>query len=143
MIDEKDKQIINILLKSGREPASSISEQLGISVPTVIDRIKKMQDSGIITGFKSVIDYKKLGMYVSALITVITESSGNYADIIKEAQKSSEIVKCFATTGSGSHVLLIRTDNTYTLEKLLRNIQQWPGVIRTETQLILSSNKNK
>ena len=42
-----------------------------------------------------------------------------------------------------THLLLIRTNNTYTLEKLLRTIQQWPGVIRTETQLILSSNKDK
>ena len=45
MIDEKDKQIIDILLESGREPASSISEKIGLSIPTVTDRIKKMIDS--------------------------------------------------------------------------------------------------
>ena len=53
-----------------------------------------------------------------------------------------EVVKCFATTGTGSHVLLIRTKDTNTLEKFLRKVQQWPGIIRTETQLILSSNKH-
>ena len=62
-------------------------------------------------------------------------------EVIKKANKIPEIINCFATTGSGSHVLFIQTENTHTLEKLLRNIQQWPGVNRTETQLILSSTK--
>jgi Lrp/AsnC family leucine-responsive transcriptional regulator len=58
------------------------------------------------------------------------------------SKDAEEVVKCFATTGTGSHVLLIRTQNTNTLEKFLRKIQQWPGIIRTETQLILSSSKD-
>ena len=141
-MDEKDRYIIDILLKDGREPASSISEKIGLSVPTVIDRMKKLQDLDIITGFKAKVDYAKLGLDVSALITIVSESSEHYYDVIEKANETSEVIQCFATTGSGSHVLLIRTNNTYTLEKLLRTIQQWPGVIRTETQLILSSNKN-
>jgi len=140
-LDAKDKHIIDILLKDGREPASSISEKIGLSVPTVIDRIKKLQDLDVITGFKAKVDYAKLGLDVSALITIVSESSEHYYDVIEKANEALEVVQCFATTGSGSHVLLIRTNNTYTLEKLLRSIQRWPGVIRTETQLILSSNK--
>ena len=58
MIDYKDQKIIDILKVSGREPASSISEQIGTSVPTTIDRIRKLQESGIIKGYKAVIDSK-------------------------------------------------------------------------------------
>tara|TARA_Y100000590_G_C15658342_1_gene991569 strand:- start:109 stop:534 length:426 start_codon:yes stop_codon:yes gene_type:complete len=141
MLDDKDKKIIEILSVSGREPASNISSKIGLSVPAVIDRINKLQEADIITGFKADINYKKLGMDVSALITLISDSSQHYYDVIKKAKKIPEVVNCFATTGSGSHVLFIRTQNTNTLEKLLRNIQQWPGVNRTETQLILSSGK--
>ncbi len=140
MIDDKDKQIIDILLESGREPASSISEKIGISVPTVTDRIKKMQDSEIISGFKAVINYKKLGYDVSALITIISESSSNYTDIVEKSKKTSEVVSCFATTGSGSHVMLVNAKDTDSLEKILRNIQGWPGVKRTETQIVLSTH---
>ncbi len=142
-MDDKDRNIIDILLKDGREPASSISDKIGLSVPSVIDRIKKLQDSNVIKGFKATIDYAKLGMDVSALITIISESSEHYYDVIEKANSTTEVVDCFATTGTGSHVLFIRTNNTYTLEKLLRKIQRWPGVIRTETQLILSSNKEE
>tara|TARA_Y100001960_G_scaffold279473_1_gene311667 strand:- start:429 stop:857 length:429 start_codon:yes stop_codon:yes gene_type:complete len=141
MIDNKDMQIINILSESGREPASSISSKIGMSVPAVIERINKLQESGVITGYKVQVDYGKLGMDISALITLISDSSEYYHKVIDLANKAPEVVDCFATTGSGSHVLLIRTANTITLEKFLRNIQQWPGIIRTETQLILSSNK--
>ena len=142
MLDKKDKAILNILSNSGREPASSISSKIGMSVPAVIERINKLQESEIIQGYKAVVDYSKLGMDISALITLLSESSEHYYDVIKLANNTDEVVKCFATTGVGSHVLLIRTQNTDTLEKFLRIVQQWPGIIRTETQLILSSNKD-
>ena len=142
MIDDKDQKILDILMVSAREPASSISEKIGISVPTVIDRIKKLQDSGIIKGFTTIIDSKKIGLDVSAIITIISESSLKYNLFIESAKKEKDIDKCFTTTGNGSHVLLVNTKNTESLEKLLRNIQQWPGVSRTETQIILTSYKN-
>tara|TARA_Y100000590_G_scaffold464847_1_gene635329 strand:- start:1819 stop:2247 length:429 start_codon:yes stop_codon:yes gene_type:complete len=142
MIDYKDQKIIDILKNSGREPASSISEQVGISVPTAIDRIKKLQESGVIKGYKAIIDSKKVGLDVSAIITIISESSSKYSSFVENANKEVDIYKCFTTTGNGSHVLLVNTKNTESLEKLLRNIQQWPGVSRTETQIILSSYKD-
>ena len=142
MLDTKDRAILDILSSSGREPASSISSKIGMSVPAVIDRINKLQDSEIIIGYKAVVDYSKLGMDISALITLVSESSEYYYDVINLAKGTAEVVKCFATTGAGSHVLLIRTESTDSLEKFLRKVQQWPGIIRTETQLILSSNKS-
>jgi len=141
MIDDKDKKILDILAVSGREPASSISEKIGVSIPTVIDRIKKLQDSGIIKGYSAIIDSKKIGLDISAIITIISESSTKYSFFIDKAKKEKDIEKCFTTTGNGSHVLLINTKNTGSLEKLLRKIQQWPGVSRTETQIILTSFK--
>ena len=141
MVDEKDKQIIDILLESGRESSSSISEKLGMSIPTVIDRIKKLQESNVISGFKAIVDFRSIGLKVSALISIISESSDNYSEIVKKSSETSEVLKCYATTGSGSHVLIVNTADTDSLEKLLRKIQGWPGVKRTETQIILSSHK--
>ncbi|MAZ60917.1 MAG: AsnC family transcriptional regulator [Candidatus Marinimicrobia bacterium] len=141
MLDNKDKKIINILKASGREAASSISEKIGMSVPTVIDRIKKLQETGIIKGYKAVVNSKKIGLDVSAIITIISESSSEYSNLVSNAIKEEFVEKCFTTTGNGSHVLLVNVENTDSLEKLLRNIQQWPGVRRTETQIILSSYK--
>ena len=101
-----------------------------------------MQDSGVIKGYKAVIDTKKIGLDVSAIITIISESSSKYSSFVDKAKKEMDVNKCFTTTGNGSHVLLVNTKNTKSLERLLRNIQQWPGVSRTETQIILSSYKD-
>ena len=140
-IDKIDKKILSMLQEDGRTSASHIANQLGISIPTVTERIKKLQESGIIQGIHAVLDPKELGLDVSALITVISESSLHYKEFTKTADKRKEIIQCFSTTGKGSHNLLIVTKNSRTLEELLRDIQGWPGVARTETQIILSSYK--
>jgi len=141
-IDKVDKEILRLLQHDGRLPASHIAEKLNISIPTVTERIKKMQDTNIIDGIHASIDPKKLGLDVSALITVISESSLQYKDFTGIAEKTPEVVQCFSTTGRGSHTLLVITKNSQSLEELLRNIQSWPGVARTETQIILSSFKS-
>ena len=141
-LDTIDKDILNVLQINARSSASYIAEKINMSIPAVTDRIKKLQECGIIMGFTTVLNHRKMGLDVSAFITIISESSSHYSDVVREANKTSEIVKCFTTTGNGSHVLLAITKNTQSLEKLLRVIQGWPGVMRTETQMVLSSYKN-
>ncbi|MDP6570189.1 MAG: Lrp/AsnC family transcriptional regulator [Candidatus Marinimicrobia bacterium] len=140
-LDHIDKEILHLLQIDGRSSASYIAESVGMSIPAVTDRIKKLQESGIIMGFTTILDHRKVGMDVSAFITVISESSSHYSDVVRETNNTPEIIQCYTTTGNGSHVLLALTENTHSLERLLRTIQSWPGVRRTETQIILSSYK--
>ncbi len=140
-IDNRDLLILNQLIENARESASNIAESIGMSIPAVTERIKKLQDSGVIKGYNVEIDRQKLGMDVSAFITVISESSAYFEDVVNEANNNLYVRKCYTTTGTGSHILYVTTDNSTSLEKLLRVIQSWPGVKRTETQLILNSYK--
>jgi len=141
-IDKKDYLILNELIKNARESASNIADSIGMSVPAVTERIKKLQDSGVIRGFSVSIDNQRIGMDVSAFITVISESSEFFEDVVNRANDNPYISKCYTTTGSGSHILHVNVEDSNSLEKLLRIIQSWPGIKRTETQLILSSYKN-
>ncbi len=140
-LDQVDRGILAMLQQDGRASASHIAQEIGMSIPAVTDRIKKLQESGVIMGFTALLDHRKMGRDVSAFITVISESSAHYSDVVIQANKTPEIVQCFTTTGNGSHVLIIQTKNTRSLETLLRQIQAWPGVMRTETQIILSNYK--
>ena len=140
-LDDTDKKILMILQTDGRATASHVGKKVHLSVPAAAERIKKLQESGIIKGYRAVLDIHLLGLDISALITIVSDSSKYYEKVIKEANLTPEVVRCFATTGDGSHVLLIQTQNSKSLETLLRKIQSWPGVIRTNTQLILSSYK--
>jgi len=138
-IDDLDRKILDFLQKDGRMAASHIADELDISIPTVTDRIKKLSESGVIKGFQVTLDPKLLGLDVSAIITVISESSEHYKEVIQAARNTPEVVQCYSTTGKGSHILIIVAKNSQALEELLRKIQNWPGVSRTETQVIISS----
>ena len=142
-LDHIDKQIIAILQQKGRDSASHIAIQIGMSVPAVTDRIRKLQESKVITGFQAIVDPRMIGLDVSAVITIISESSEYYTEVVESAKNTLEVIQCFTTTGNGSHVLIVQMENTRSLEKLLRQIQAWPGVMRTETQIILSSYKKR
>ena len=140
-LDEIDRNILIELQKSGRESASDIAKKNDVSVPTVTERIRKLQDNGVILGFQAIVDPPAIGLDVAAIITIISGSSQYYKEVTAAAEENQEVVQCFSTTGNGSHTLLVTTKNSNTLEELLRTIQSWPGVIRTETQIILSSYK--
>ena len=141
-IDKIDKLILNELIKNARGSASNIADSIGMSVPAVTERIKKLQDSGVIKGYSVSIDDRMIGVDVSAFITVISESSDFFEDVVNHANANQYVTKCYTTTGIGSHILYVKTENSTSLEKLLRSIQSWPGVKRTETQLILNSYKS-
>ncbi len=140
-LDKTDRKIINELQLSGRESASYIAEKINVSVPTVTERIRKLQEANVIIGFQVILNPHSVGLDISAIITVISGSSKNYKDVTSEAKKTREVIQCFSTTGTGSHKLIVATKNSTSLEELLRKIQGWPGVVRTETQIILSSYK--
>ena len=142
MLDEIDLKILKYLQNDGRKTASKIARKLDLTVPTITDRIKKLQDSSVIKGFQAVIDSKSVSLDVSAVITIISSSSNNHQIVIKKAVECPEVVQCFSTTGMGSLLLWVSTKNSKSLEELLRKIQSWPDVTRTETQIILSSYKD-
>ena len=142
MLDDIDIKILKHLQEDGRETASKIAEKLNLTVPTITERMKKLQESSVIKGFQAIIEPKSVSLDVSAVITVISSSSNNYQQVIDNAVDCPEIIQCFSTTGMGSLLLWVSTKNSQSLEELLRKIQSWPDVTRTETQVILSSYKN-
>ena len=75
MLDDIDLKILRHLQKDGRETASKIAKKLNLTVPTITERIKKLQESYVIKGFQAIIDPKSVSLDVSAVITVISSSS--------------------------------------------------------------------
>jgi len=140
--DSIDNKILELLSQDGRKSASNIADEIGLSVPATTDRIKKLQDLGVIIGFKPIINSKEINLDITAFITVYSESSKNFEKVVSNAKVNKNIMKCYTTTGDGSHLLLVKVENTEKLEKLLRTIQSWPGVSRTQTQIVLSSYNN-
>lgn len=141
MFDAKDYQILSTLQRNSRITASEIAENVNMSIPAVTERIKKLTESSVIESFTAKLDAKQLGFDLSAFIAVVSASSDHYEEIIEKAIKHPAVLECHSVTGDGSHMLKIRVKNSTKLEKLLREIQSWPGVIRTHTSVIMSTYK--
>ena len=140
-MDEKDKLILSLLQKDGRMTASEMAEKVDLSVPAVTERIRKLTEGSVLKEFRAVVDAKKVGYDVTAYILLDMSSSDSYGNMVDHAQDNDEVLECHSITGEGSHILKVRTHDTSSLESLLRNIQSWPGVIRTHTMIVMSTFK--
>jgi Lrp/AsnC family leucine-responsive transcriptional regulator len=141
MIDATDKKILRILQKNGRAKRNEIAEKVGLSLPSLSERMRKLEEAGIIEGYFAKVNRKAFGYDIMAFIVVVMESSKNYSDLRKRAKRSPEILECHAILGEGSHIIKALVRNTAELEKLLSKIQSWPGVVRTITNFVLSNVK--
>ena len=140
-MDDKDKLILSLLQKNGRMTASEMAEKVDLSVPAVTERIRKLTEGGVLKEFRAVLEAKKVDYDVTAYILLDMSSSNSYGDMVQYAQDNDEVLECHSITGEGSHILKVRTHDTSSLESLLRNIQSWPGVIRTHTMIVMSTFK--
>jgi len=141
MLDNTDKKILNILQENGRTKRSVLAEEVGLSLPSLSERLNKLEEKGIIEGYFTKVNRKAFGLDIMAFITVIMESSKNYNDLTDHVKKTPEILECHSVLGEGSHILKVLVKDTTSLEKLLSKIQSWPGVIRTLSSFVLSTIK--
>jgi Lrp/AsnC family leucine-responsive transcriptional regulator len=141
LIDQIDLKIISILQNSGRSRLADIAEEVELSAPAVMERVKKLEVGGIIRGYQAVVDGKKVGKDITAFIGV---SIGNQRDMAKFATQMlqhHDVLECHHVTGDESFILKVKSANTGSLEKLLGEIRSVEGVTRTVTKVVLSTAK--
>lgn len=141
ILDELDIKILELLQIDARVKRSEIADKIGLSIPSVTDRLNKLENNGIIEKFITKLNHKLLGKDITAFIFVTSDSSSHYPEFINHIKHTAEILECHSVTGDGSHILKIRTENTTSLEKLLAKIQSWKGVRSTRTSIVLTTHK--
>ncbi len=140
-LDKVDCELLEILQQHGRTKRNELAEKVGLSLPAVSERLRKLEEEGVIEGFYTKLNYKKLGKDITAIVIVNIDTSKHFPNFLEHIIRADEIQECHAITGDGTHLLKVRTDNTSGLERLLAKIQSWPGVLKTTTNLVLSSPK--
>ena len=141
MIDKIDIQILEILQTDGRTSASDIAKEVKLSVPAVGERIKKLSEKDFIKKYATILDHKEAGLDLTAYVFIVSEHSDHYDKFVIKANDCKAVMECHSITGGGSHILKIRVKNSQALEDLLYEIQNWPGVSRTQSNVVLSTYK--
>lgn len=140
-LDEIDAKILRRLQAEGRAKRTTLAEEVGLTVPSVSERIRKLEEYGVLTGYHAVVDAKRLGIDITAFIRVSVDGSEHYPAFIEAVTAMEEVLEMHSITGEGSHILKVRTRNTITLEKLLSRLQALSGVSGTTTSVVLSTFK--
>ncbi|MGD8781745.1 MAG: Lrp/AsnC family transcriptional regulator [Ignavibacteria bacterium] len=141
MLDSLDHKILNLLQENGRKKRKDLADEIGLSLPSLSERLNKLEDHGIIEGYFTKLNRHTFGYDIQAFILVVMESSKNYKKLLENAKQIPEILECHSVLGEGSHMLKVLVKSTKELESLLSTIQSWPGVVRTITNFVLSTSK--
>lgn len=120
---------------------SDIAEVVDLSISAVSDRMRKLEERGVIQGYRAIVDSKRLHLDITAFIRVSVEGSERYSGFVERVGDMEEVLEVHSITGEGSHLLKVRTKNTTTLERFLSDIQALPGITHTTTSIVLSSFK--
>jgi Lrp/AsnC family transcriptional regulator for asnA, asnC and gidA len=142
--DKLDLEIIQQLMHDASISYAEMGKKLFVSAGTIHVRIKKLQESGIISGMKFQVDLKKLGYDVIAFIGIYLEKSSLYDNVARELKKIPEIVRMNYTTGNYSIFAEIVCRDIAQLRIILHDeLQKIKGIERTETFISLEESLNR
>ena len=140
-MDHIDAGIIRCLTQDARMNASQISQQVNLSVSAVIERMKKLEASGLIRGYTAVIDERMAGFGMQAMITIRLEHPKFNPEFARQMQAHECVMECFYITGDFDYMARISAGSTEELTKVLHDIKQIPGVSLTRTYVVLDNIK--
>lgn len=142
-MDITDIKIIELLQANSRISISEISKNVNMSLSAVSERLKKLEGSDIIQQYTVILNPSYLGKELAVIMNINLERPENTNDFLSFVKSEDEILECHYITGEYDYSLKIITRNTYTLEKIMNKIKSIPGIKKTQTNVILSSVKNK
>ena len=141
-MDNLDYQILTELKQNARQTASDISKTIHLSVSTVIERIKKMEKSGLIQSYTVICDDGKLGNDITVLMEISMEHPRFNDAFIVHINKDPNIIACYYLTGEFDFMLKICCRSSDHLERIHNRIKDYPGVRLTRTHYVLRTVKN-
>ena len=137
-----DSKIIARLMCHARTTWAELGSLLGLSAPAAADRVRRLEEKGIIKGYYAAVDPDSIGIGMAALISVSLSTAAARNDFLACVQKMPEVLECHHVAGDEDYVLKVRCRGTRELEHLISHtLKSVTGVSRTRTTVILSTIK--
>jgi len=143
MIDEIDRQLLDELQSDCKRSLKEIGASVGLSAPSVMERVRKLENAGIIKGYHAFLDARKLGLDISAFIGVSISDPQLLQAFETWVDSVAQVLECHHVTGGFTLVLKVKTPDTEALEQLISRIRSMDGVAGTETMVVLSTHTER
>jgi Lrp/AsnC family leucine-responsive transcriptional regulator len=141
-MDNIDRKLLELLTRNGRMTQAALSAEVGLSRPSVIERIRKLEEAGIIQGYIAHLDRRKLGKTICAFVALRFRSgtiSEEEEAAIRSLAEDTDILECHKVAGEESAILKIVTSSIETLEDVLTRIRNLEVIASTKTMVVLST----
>ena len=143
-LDDIDKKILEKLEDNSKKKFFQIAKEIGVSSSTVFNRIKRLEEKKVIYKYKAVVDHKKLGKNVTAIIHIVTEKLPAF-EVAQRLSEKARVEEVYAVSGEFDIIAKLRFKDTEELGKFVYDekdgLKTWKGVQRTESMIVLKSFK--
>jgi DNA-binding Lrp family transcriptional regulator len=139
VLDGIDRQIVALLQSDARRSFQDIGGQVALSAPAVKRRVDRLVSDGVITGYTAIVDAEAFGWHTHAFVALYCEGRMAAAEVRAAVGGHPEVAAAYTVAGEASAILHVRARDTSHLEEALERIRDAPGVIRTQTQVVLST----
>ena len=134
-----DRQILTILQLEGKATYADLARRVGLSQAAAHDRVKKLEQRGLIRGYRAVVDPAALDLPVIAFVFVEQSAGPRRPDLPTRFAELANVVECHSIAGDESYLLTIRARDTAELETLINEIRRFETVARTRTVVGLTT----
>ena len=137
-MDTKDRTILEILQEDARATYAQIGDRVGLSASSVHERVRKLERTGVIRGYRAVVQPESVGLDVTALVSALPLDPSQPDDLPDRVEGFAEIEDCYSVAGHENYILKVRTRTTGDLEDLLRRLRE-KALVQTRTTVVLST----
>lgn len=138
-MDAVDRALIQVLQRAGRTPFAELGRLVGLSGPGAQERVRRLEERGIITGFRATVDPAAVGLGVGALVGVFTSDGAEVDDVARRLRAVPQIEDCWYVAGDEEFVVRVRVPDIAALERAVDDVRRLRGVSRTRTTVVLSA----
>lgn len=140
-LDPISRRILQLLISDGRASYQAIADEVGLSRPAVMERVKRLEESGYIKGYTARVDRARLGFPITAFVAVRypgTEVDGG-ASAVRSLETNPSVLECHHVAGEDCYILKVAAPSLEALERMLGSLRD-PGLsATTRTTIVLSS----
>jgi DNA-binding Lrp family transcriptional regulator len=138
-MDDIDRQIVALLRSGARASYQAIGQRVSLSAPAVKRRVDRLEADGVIRSYAAVVDPAAMGWHTHAMVSLFCEGRMPAAEVRDAVFSHPEVAAAYTVAGEASAILHVHARDTAHLEEALERIRDAPGIIRTQTQVVLST----
>jgi DNA-binding Lrp family transcriptional regulator len=138
-MDPVDQRIVALMREDARRSFKDIGGRVALSPPAVKRRVDRLEREGVIKGYTTTVDHSAFGWHAHAFVELFCEGGMSGTQVRDAVREHPEVEAAYTVAGAPSAILHLRAEDNQHLEEALERIRETDGVLRTQTQIVLST----